>query len=131
MMANKKVLVVDDEPDAIEFVKAVLDEVDDFEIIPAYDGEEGIKKVAEHKPQLIILDVMLPGQDGFQVFYEIRKNESSKNIPIIMLTGVANKTGIQFFKKDMKEYMGQEPLEYIEKPLDPEKLQNAVKEAFA
>ncbi len=129
-MQRKKILVVDDEPDAIEFVKAVLEEMGDFEFIPAYDGEEGLKKLEEKPPDVIILDVMLPGLDGFKVFYEIRHKKAFKYIPIIMLTGVADKTGIRFFKRDMKAYLGSEPLAYIEKPLDPEKLKAAVGRAF-
>lgn len=130
-MDNKKtILVVDDEPDAIAFVNAVLSNMDNFDIIPSSDGPDCLEKAQAEHPDLIILDIMMPGMDGFKVFYELRKNESTKDIPIIMLTGVADKVGIRFFKKDMKDYMGSEPAEYIEKPLDPEKLQSAVQRVF-
>ena len=131
-MDTIKVLIVEDEPDAIEFVKAVLEEVSqlNFDYSTALTGEEGLKLVSEIHPDLIILDVMLPGLDGFKVFYEIRKIEALQAIPIIMLTGVADKTGIRFFKKDMHDYLGSEPFEYIEKPLDPDRLVTAVQKAF-
>jgi len=129
-MANKKILIVDDEPDAIEFVIAVLEDLDEFEFISAKDGRVAIQEAKKQLPDLIILDVMMPGLDGFTVFNEIRKIEETKNIPIIMLTGVADKTGIKFFQDDMKNYFGESPIDYIEKPLDPERLQNIVASLF-
>ena len=122
----KKVLVIDDEPDAIEFVKAVLEELGSFRVIPAYEGKEGLEQAKIEIPDLILLDIMMPEKDGFQVFYELRQGEETKDIPVIMLTGVADKSGIRFFKDDMKNYMGYEPIDYIEKPLNPERLKSAV-----
>lgn len=130
MSETKSILVVDDEPDAIEYVDAVLSEIDDFKIIPSYDGNDGQKKAKSELPNLIILDVMMPEKDGFKVFYDLQNDPVTKDIPIIMLTGVADKVGIQFFKKDMKAFMGKEPVEYIEKPLNPDKLKTAVKKIF-
>lgn len=130
-MNNKKsILIVDDEPDAIEFVKAVLSDIGEFNIIAAKDGSEGITKAVSDKPDLIILDVILPGMDGFLVFHELRNINDTKDIPVIMLTGVADKIGIKFIKDDMKNYMGSEPVEYIEKPLDPDKLKKVVRRVF-
>ncbi len=130
-MKNKKsILIVDDEPDAIEFVKAILTDIDDFNLITAKDGSEGIAKAVSYKPDLIILDVVLPGMDGFLVFHELRGLNETKNIPIIMLTGVADKIGIKFLKEDMKKYTGNEPVEYIEKPIEPDTLIKAVRSVF-
>ena len=130
MESKKTILVVDDEPDAIKFVEAVLSNVGDYTVISSSDGPDCLQRVQEETPDLIILDIMMPEMDGFKVFYELRNNASTKDIPIIMLTGVADKVGIRFFKKDMKDYMGSEPAEYIEKPLDPAKLQDAVQWVF-
>ncbi len=130
-MKNKKsILIVDDEPDAIEFVKAVLSDIGEFKIISAKDGREGIDKAASDKPDLIILDVIMPGTDGFLVFHELRNTHATKDTPIIMLTGVADKIGIKFLKDDMKNYTGSEPVEYIEKPLDPDLLKKTVSRVF-
>ncbi|MEJ2545626.1 MAG: response regulator, partial [Calditrichaceae bacterium] len=126
MTITKSILVVDDEPDAIEYVDAILSEIDSFKIIPSYDGIDGQNKAKTESPDLIILDVMMPEKDGFKVFYDLQNDPETKDIPIIMLTGVADKVGIQFFKKDMKAFMGKEPVDYIEKPLDPEKLKSSV-----
>ncbi|MCJ7773986.1 MAG: response regulator [Desulfobacterales bacterium] len=130
MKNKKRILIVDDEPDAIEFVKAVLSDIGEFDIIPAKDGSEGINKAVADKPDLIILDVIMPGTDGFIVFHELKNSNETKDIPVIMLTGVADKMGIRFFKDDMKNYMGSEPIEYIEKPLDPDILKKAVRQIF-
>ncbi len=126
MKERKTILVVDDEPDAIKFVEAVLNQDDSFTIIASPDGDDGLQKALNLSPDLIILDVMLPGKDGFKVFYELKKDNRTKDIPIIMLTGVADKIGIRFFKDDMKNFMGKEPVDYIEKPLDPQKLLDSV-----
>ncbi len=130
METKKSILVIDDEPDAIEFVKAVLSNLGKFIIISAKDGEEGIELVKKHLPDLIILDIIMPGQSGFDVFYSLRNDKLTKDIPIVMLTGVADKAGLRFFKDDMKKYFGSEPVEYIEKPLDPSVLLSTVKKVF-
>ena len=130
MALKKSILVVDDEPDAIEYVNAILAEIGDFKIIPSYDGLDGQNKAKTELPDLIILDVMMPEKDGFKVFYDLQKDPETKDIPIIMLTGVADKIGIQFFKKDMKGFLGKEPVDYIEKPLDPDRLKESVKRIF-
>ena len=130
MKDQKIILVVDDEPDAIEFVKAVLSGIDKLKIISAKEGKEGINKAFAEKPDLIILDVIMPGMDGFLVFHELRSSKETKDIPVIMLTGVADKVGIKFIKEDMKNYTGAEPIEYIEKPLDPALLVKVVGRAL-
>lgn len=126
----KNILVVDDEPDAIEFVRAVLSDINELNIIPAKDGKECLQKAVSLKPDLIILDVIIPGMDGFLVFHELRNTEETKNIPVIMLTGVADKVGIKFIKDDMKKYTGNEPIDYLEKPLDPDSLVKAVRSSL-
>ena len=79
---NKKVLVVDDEKPIAEIVKFNL-EKEGYEVNVAYDGEEAIRKVYQFEPDLILLDIMLPKMDGFQVCKKIRE---TFNIPILMLT---------------------------------------------
>ena len=130
MEKKKNILVIDDEPDAIEFVRAVLSSLGEFNIIEAKDGEEGLIKAQKNSPDLIILDIIMPRQSGFDVFYELRKDKHTKNIPIVMLTGVADKAGLKFFKDDMKKYFGSEPIEYLEKPLNPDSLIDTVKKIF-
>ena len=126
MLEKKKILIVDDEPDAIDIVEAMLSELDQVTTLSANDGNSGLAKAKVSSPDLIILDVQMPGKDGFGVFAELRKEESTKGIPVIMLTGVAERTGIGFSQKDMKDFLGTEPAAYIEKPVDPEILQTTV-----
>lgn len=79
---NKKILVVDDEKSIADIIKFNL-EKEGYEVILAYDGEEAIKKIYGQAPNLILLDIMMPKKDGFQVLREIRKDFST---PVLMLT---------------------------------------------
>ena len=130
MGKQKSILIVDDEPDAIEFVKAVISETGDFSVMSANDGESGLAKARTEVPDLIILDVMMPKKDGFSVFYDLRRTSETENIPVIMLTGVSEQTGIKFSGEDMEEFLGKKPEDFIDKPVDPEKLQKAIKKAL-
>ncbi len=123
---NRKILVVDDEPDAIEFVRAVMEEAG-YEVVSASSGDEGIQAALAERPDLIILDVQMPGKDGFTTFAEMRANADLKGIPVAMLTGVGEKTGIRFSAEDMGDYIGAEPEAYVEKPIEPETLVQTVR----
>lgn len=125
-MTDKKVLIVDDEVDVQTFVRALLAD-DGFTVLTAGDGAAAIKKAREEKPDVIILDVQMPGKDGFQAFYELRNDAATKSIPVIMLTAVTQRTHIHFDGRSMSEYLGCEPEDYIDKPIDPERLRRAVK----
>ena len=121
------VLIVDDQEDARAFAEAVVSEVGDFNIITATDGEGGVQKAKEAVPDLIILDVMMPGKNGFHAFYDIRQDERLANTPVIMLTGVSRQTGIKFTEGDMDQYMGEKPAAFLDKPVDPEVLEETVR----
>jgi len=126
MPDTKTVLIVDDEPDAIEFVEAALSELGGVATLSANDGVSGLQRAKEAKPDLIVLDVQMPGKSGFDMFVDLKKETSTKDIPVIMLTGVADKVGIRFSGRDMGEFMGEVPEAYIEKPVDPEELKKTV-----
>ena len=127
--SRARVLVVDDEPDAVEFVKTVMEEAG-YEVISASNGVEGLEKARAERPALIILDVQMPQKDGFSTFADLRKDPQLKSIPVVMLTGVGERTGIHFSARDMADYLGQEPNAYVEKPVDPAVLQRTVREAL-
>lgn len=118
-MDKKRVLIVDDEPDVVESVKFSL-ELENIECLEAYDGEEALSKAKNEKPDLIILDIMLPKINGYKVSRLLKFDEAYKNIPIIMLTARAQ-------EKDIK--LGEETGadKYITKPFDMDMLINAVK----
>ena len=86
----------------------------------------GLEKAKEATPDLIVLDVQMPGKDGFAVFKDLKDGPGTKDIPVIMLTGVAGKVGISFSSKDMGSLVGAEPEAYVEKPVDPKTFQQTV-----
>lgn len=124
-----KILIVDDDPDAVEFVKTVM-EVAGYEAVDAANGVQGLEKAREELPCLAILDVQMPEKDGFSMFVEMRQDPQLKDIPVIMLTGVSDRTGIHFTASEMGDYLGEEPDAYVEKPVDPEVLQETVQKVL-
>ena len=120
-MEQKVILVVDDEHSSREFIKTVVEERN-IKVITANDGVECLSKAKEEIPDLIILDIQMPKKDGLTSFAELKKEPITTNIPVFMLTGIEDKRDISFSKKEMGELYGTEPDEYIEKPIDPEKL---------
>ncbi len=123
--ATRTALVVDDEVVIRDFLRAILESID-WKVIEASDGKTARKSAIEHKPQLILLDVQMPGESGFSVFADLRENQATADIPIIIVTGVAEKTGIKFSSKEMGEFIGKEPEAYLEKPVDPEILKSTI-----
>ena len=121
----KKVLIVDDEPDAVDFTKEVV-ESEGHNVVTASDGSKGLAAMRKENPDLVILDVQMPDMDGFEVFQEMKRDESLKPIPVIMLNGIREKVGIGFSADEMKSFMGERPNDYIEKPIDPAKLRQAL-----
>jgi len=108
----KKILVVDDEADLVEILKSSL-EVNNYEVITALDGEEGLKKAKEEKPDLILLDILMPKKDGWTFVREMKMDESIKNIPVIVFTVKEQFKG-EFELEGVKDY--------IVKPVEIEKL---------
>jgi DNA-binding response OmpR family regulator len=84
-MLTKKILLIDDEADFAEMIKLRL-EAGGFQIDVASDGATGIEKAIQGQPHLILLDIMMPGMDGFAVLRRMRKESAIRNIPIVMLT---------------------------------------------
>ena len=122
----KKILLVDDEPDNIEFCEAMLSGIGDFNIESANNGMIGIQKALSFQPDLIVLDVQMPVMNGFQVFKELKKEAITSNIPVIMLTGISTTQGLSYDAKDMEITLGAEPEAYIDKPVEPEIFQKTV-----
>ena len=126
MADEKRVLIVEDDADTIDILEAMLSEIGGVTTLSANDGNRGLDKARATKPDLIILDVMMPGKTGFQVFSELKHDESLKDTPVVMLTGIKEQTGLGFSAEDMKQYLGSEPQAYIEKPVDAVTLQRTV-----
>lgn len=86
----KKILLIEDELDQIELVKIRL-ETSGFEFISALDGQEGLKKAKEEKPDLILLDIIMPKMDGYQVCAYLKDDLQTKDIPVIMFSATSEK----------------------------------------
>lgn len=85
-MAAKKILIIDDEEDLSFFVKANLELAGAYEVIVAANGKTGIKAAIQHKPDLILLDIMMPKMNGFEVLERLKSEHETLSIPVIMLT---------------------------------------------
>jgi DNA-binding response OmpR family regulator len=87
LSSKKKILVVEDEPDIAEGLKARL-ELEGFEVVLAEDGKIGVEKTRSEKPNLVIMDVMLPLVNGYEACKLIKQNKDTKNIPVLFLTAL-------------------------------------------
>ena len=124
---SKKVLVVDDDPDVRLFNVTVVEE-NGYTPIEARDGEEGLKLVKSERPDLVILDVLMPRQSGIRLYRELKTDKTLKNIQVILLSGIAKKTFLRS-QKALTEFGGEsipEPEIYLEKPVEPEELSAAI-----
>jgi two-component system alkaline phosphatase synthesis response regulator PhoP len=122
---SRKILIADDEPDCLDFVREALAD-SPYEVITAKDGKDALAKARAAHPDLYILDVQMPEKDGFGVFSELRADTGLGRAPVIMLTGVAEKSGIAFSADDMGQFLGSEPDAYLEKPIEPFLLKQTV-----
>ena len=82
----RKILIIDDEDDIREVASLSLETVAGWEVVQASSGAQGVARAAEHKPDAILLDVMMPGMDGPTTFRELRKNPATASIPVLLLT---------------------------------------------
>ncbi len=117
-MAEKKatILIIDDQPSEVKMVKMALEQAN-YNVIYAYNGKEGIEKAAREKPDLIVLDIMMPEKDGFIACGELKKGSETSTIPIIVLTSIESSSLIF---PDMESAADSPHAdEYIDKPVDP------------
>lgn len=104
-MDKKKVLIVDDESHIVELVRVCLEDTD-YEIIEAYDGQEALDKARSEKPDLILLDIMLPKMDGYEVCKNLKTDDSTKSIPVVMLTAKGQEVDkVKGFQSGADSYM--------------------------
>lgn len=115
-MEKKKILLVDDDADFTEAVKLLL-ESRSYDVTAANDGKEGLKKVQTEEPNLIILDVMMPEMDGYQVCAKLKADPKYRQIPILLLTAVGEAITTTSYTKEMG--MRIEADDYIPKPVEP------------
>ena len=119
MSEKKKILLIDDDPDFVEAVKVIV-ENGGYEVKVAYDGQEGLEAVEEQKPDLIVLDVMMPVMNGHEACAKLKGNKDTADIPVILLTAVADRvTTSTYTHRDMLE---SEAEDYMPKPVEPKEL---------
>jgi len=125
-MSDKKlVLVVDDDPDLVESLAMKL-ESENFRVAKAYDGIEGMDAVKNERPDLIILDVMMPRKDGYALCNDLKTSEEFKDIVVVLLTAVADAVNSTNYT-----HMGGKTTladDYVPKPIDLDKLMEIVKD---
>ena len=122
-MSQKYILVVDDDPDLVETVAMML-ESKGCEVGRAYDGLEGEEAIRERRPDLVILDIMMPRKDGYVLCAELKADEETRDIPVILLTAVGE--AVPSTRYSHADGMATEADEYIPKPIDTEGLWAAV-----
>jgi DNA-binding response OmpR family regulator len=125
-MSDKQlILVVDDDPDLVESV-AMKVESENFRVAKAYDGIEAWEKIKEERPDLIILDVMMPRKNGYELCDELKKDDQYKDIVVVLLTAVGDAVTTTKYT----HFGGKTTLadDFIPKPIDLDKLMEIVKE---
>jgi DNA-binding response OmpR family regulator len=120
MSEEKKVVVcVEDEPEMIDLIKLILARKG-FNVIGANGGEKGLNTIREWKPDLVLLDLMMPDMDGWEVYQQLKADKDTKSIPVIVVTAKAQSIdkvlGLHIAKVD----------DYISKPFSPQELMDSV-----
>lgn len=144
---SKKVMIIDDDENTLKFISVVLSE-NGYEPLTAIDGRDGMEKLQEDRVDLIILDVMMPRKTGFVVFKQLKKDERLKDIPVLMLTGVAAsleeidseadesdtrpfdslRESLRKQIKAMREEGDVRPEMFVDKPVDPDALVEKIRQ---
>jgi two-component system alkaline phosphatase synthesis response regulator PhoP len=124
----RKILIVDDDPDLVEAVTMIL-ESKKYTVAAAYGGIEGLQKAKSEKPDLIVLDVMMPDKDGYAVCKEMKADPKLSKIPILLLTAVVSKIPTTHYTQQMG--METEADDYMDKPVEPAELVNRIEVLLA
>ena len=119
MKRKTKVLIVDDEIDFTHFLKLNLENTGRYKVFTASNGRDGVKAAQRKKPDILLLDIMMPGMDGFEVLEQIKGSVKTFEIPVIMLTAVDN-------SECRSEAQGNFAGEYLVKPVPLDRLMSAI-----
>lgn len=122
-MARKRILLADDEED-IKTVVTMFLESQGYEVVTAFDGLDTLEKVRSEKPDLILLDIMMPVLDGYEVCKQLKEDEQTADIPIVILSAAAHAESVQRGLKAGAQ-------DYIIKPFEPEKLREKIEQILA
>lgn len=122
MAKKKKVLIVEDEENIANAQKIILG--DEYDVSIAYDGESGLRRIRELKPDLVVLDLMLPNRGGYEVCFSMRQDPELERIKVLMVTALD-----QEIDKSKGVMVGTD--EYLTKPFEPEQLLSAVRKLLS
>ena len=122
-MSAKYVLIVDDDPDLVETVSMIL-ESKGYEVGKAYDGIEGEAAIKNRRPDALVLDVMMPRKNGYELCKELKADQATKGIPVVLLTAVGEAVPSTTYSH--AEGMSVEAEDFIPKPVDAATLVEAV-----
>ena len=119
MSTSKRVVCIEDEPEMIDLVKLILSRKG-YQVIGAMGGREGLEAIAREKPDIVLLDLMMPDMDGWEVYQKMKANDGTKSIPVIVVTAKAQSIdkvlGLHIAKVD----------DYITKPFGPQELIDSI-----
>jgi DNA-binding response OmpR family regulator len=122
--STKHILCIEDEPEMIDLIRLILGRRG-FDVLGAAGGTEGLKAVREKLPDLVLLDLMMPDMDGWEVYQQMKADESTRHIPVIIVTAKAQSIdkvlGLHIAKVD----------DYIAKPFSPQDLLNSVERVLS
>ena len=129
MKNSRHVLIIDDEPAMTTYLSTLLED-NGFVAHVANDPKEGMERLRQMRPDVILLDLLMPHKSGVQIFQKIARDERYKGIPIIILTGIK-----EHFVEDFREFFTtlklDRPFAYLEKPVDPKHLLRVVQESIS
>ena len=128
-IARKHVLVIDDEPDISSYVSSIL-EGSQYSVETANSAMEGERIIRDRRPDLILLDLMMPGRTGIQFFVRLKGDEETKDIPLIMVTGIKDKLNIDW-QEIVSKLRARVPDGFVEKPIEPVHLMKVVEDVLA
>lgn len=128
MQKSVKILIADDDPDIRETVKVIL-ENQSYQLVFASNGEECLEQIRKNTPDLVILDLLMPKKDGFEVIKELRGYHTYPRIPILILTAVKKEAGNRRY--ELETGLSMDVDDYIEKPIQPDDLVHRVKKILA
>jgi CheY-like chemotaxis protein len=124
-MSQKTAVVIDDEVDLTAYMSAILEE-NGFSVHVANEATTGEALIREKMPDIVLLDLMMPGRTGIQLFSRIRRDPSTKKIPLVMVTGIKEKLGIDW-GEIVDQMKVRRPDGFVEKPIEPDRLMSVVR----
>lgn len=117
---KRKIMIIDDAEDFCEFVKAVLEATGDFQVLSCYSGRAAVRQVGRYKPDMILLDIMMPEMDGSEIASALKADDATQDIPIVFVTSLISERDVDSRQGIIDGY------HFIAKPVQTDKLINVI-----